>query len=372
MDNRSTIDQRTEFNYHFYRCEMGNPVVNVYKKLPEEKKKLINDLFSIPKKMVRYGNELRFKVYEDEGKDFVYITSDKPDTGFIECFYPGATVTRVSTVYFWSLRKFVDRHKKVMIYMHPHLARFCTDGLISVPWVRQVLDLASPVDELLNKRSRRKEIEKVIKFQPVFSTDPADLDFFYEKLYLPYMKKWQNDAIILKKVFFQNDLKTTGELCFLKKDDQIVAGQFCNCVRNSYVLVTLGVTDEAYVREGATAALYYYGIRRAQEKGVKYVDLGLSRPFIDDGVLNYKRKWGGEIQRDPENSHVMYLKNITKDGLIVLENNKLKVLVSMENEACKKLSIGAGMEVMIHRICNTFLFALFFLFSSIVPTDIFI
>jgi hypothetical protein len=350
---------------------MGNPIVNLYKKLPEDKKKLISDFLSTPKKMVRYCNELRFKVFEDQEKKFVYITSDEPDTGFIECFYPGATVTRVSTVYFWSLRKFVCRHDKVMIYMHPFLARFYTDDIISVPWIRQVLDLASPVEELLNKRSRRKEIEKVVKFQPVFSTDPADLDFFYEKLYLPYMKKWQNDAIILKKAFFKNDISTTGELCFLKKDDQIVAGQFCNCVRNSYVLITLGVTDEAYVKEGATAALYYYGIRRAQEKGVKYVDLGLSRPFIDDGVLNYKRKWGGEIQRDPENSHVVYLKNIAKDGLIVIENDKFKVLVSAENDACKKLSSGAGMEVKIRQLCESFLFTLIF-FSSIVPTDILI
>jgi hypothetical protein len=190
-------------------------------------------------------------------------------------------------------------------------------------------------------------------------------------MYLPYMKKWQNDAIILKKVFLKNDLQITGELCFLKKDDQVVAGQFCSYAGDTYSLLTLGLTDDFYVKEGATAALYYYGIRRAQEKGARFVDLGLARPFIADGVLNYKRKWGGQIRQDPDNRHVMYLKNISRDGLFVLEDNKLKVLAAEDNDVCRKLSSGAGMDVKTHHLCETLLFALLFTFSLVNPAEVF-
>ena len=132
---------------------MANPLVKLYKNLPEDKKKLINDYLSVLKKMVRYGTELRFKVYEDlEEKKFVYITSDEPDTGFIEYFFPGATVTRTKTLYFWSLPKYVHRYQRVILDMHGRLARFFSGGIISFGWIRQRLDLRTKAEELLRQK----------------------------------------------------------------------------------------------------------------------------------------------------------------------------------------------------------------------------
>jgi hypothetical protein len=327
---------------------MGNPVISVYKKLPEERKKLINDYLAVLKKMARSGTEVRFKVYEDlEEKKFVYLTTDEPDTVFIESFFPGATVTRVNTIYLWSLRKFAREHDRVIIDMHPRLAHFFTDGIITVRWVRQAFDLSTPVEELFKHRERRRERKKALTFEPVFSKKPEDMDFFYDRMYLPFIQKRHSDAIIMKKVFLQKDLETTGELCLLKKDGQIVAGGFGNHVGNSYYMLVLGMIDEKYVEEGAVAAIFYYGIHRALEKKAAYFDFGLTRPFIDDGVCIYKRKWGGQIQRDPETSHVVYLKNIRKDGLVILDHDKLKVLVSAENTACMQLCSDIGLEAKI-------------------------
>ncbi len=33
------------------------------------------------------------------------------------------------------------------------------------------------------------------------------------------------------------------------------------------------------------------------KQGIKTVDLGYCRPFIDDGVFRYKKKWGAEMNR---------------------------------------------------------------------------
>jgi hypothetical protein len=327
---------------------MANPVISVYKKLPEERKKLISDYLSVLKKLARCGTELRFKIYEDlDGKKLVYATSDEPDTGYIECFFPGVTVTRVGTVYAWSLRKFASQHDKVIIDMHSNLARFFTDGIISVRWIRQAYDLAIPLEELFKHRERRRERKKVLTFQPAFSTDPEDLEFFYEKMYLPFIQKRHSDAIILKKVFLQQDMKKGGELCFIKKDGQIASGGFCTHVGDSYNMLILGMADEKYVEEGAVAALFYYGLHRALEKEARYFDFGLTRPFITDGVCIYKRKWGGRIQRDPDTPRVLYLKNITKDGLIILDDEKLKVLVSEDNMFCRQHCSDAGIEAKI-------------------------
>jgi hypothetical protein len=324
---------------------MANPLIDLYRKLPEDKRKLINDYLSVLKKMVRYGTELRFKVYEDlEEKKFVYITSDEPDTGFIEYFFPGATVTRTKTLYLWSLPKFVHRYDRVILDMHSRLARFFTGGVISFAWIRQRLNLTTMADELLGRKWILRERKKAEKFQAVFSTDPADLDFFYEKLYVPYIRKRFQDALFIKKVFFQKSLGNTSELCLLRKGDEIVAGCLFDHIGDRYILLTLGVTDETCVKEGATSALYYYGIKRALEKKAHYFDFGLSRPFIFDGVFNYKRRWGGAIERDTEINRVMYLKNITRDGLITLDNTTFRVLVSADNEALRALSADAGLE----------------------------
>ena len=324
---------------------MANPIIRLYKELPDEHKKILNDYLAVLKKIARYGNEFRFKVYADlEGNTFVYATSDEPDTNFVECFYPGVTLTRVDTIFLWSLWKFARENENVMIDMHCSLSRFFGDGIISVRWIRQMYDLSVPIDELFRHRERRRERKKVLQFTPHFSSDPEDLEFFYEKLYLPYIQKRHNDAIILKKVFLLQDLKKGGELCFVKKDGLIAAGGFCNHVGDRYSMLILGLTDEKYNGEGAVAALFYYGILRGLEKKARYFDFGLSKPFITDGVCIYKRKWGGGIYRDHEIRRVVYLKNIRKDGLFVLEDDKLKVLVSDDNAVCKQYCSETGIE----------------------------
>jgi hypothetical protein len=325
---------------------MGNPLATMYKKIPAGQKNLIGNVLSVPLKIFGFANEFRFKVYEDlEDKKFVYITSDKPDTAFIEFFYPGATVTRVGTVCAWSLRQFVRRHDTVMIDMHSILARFFTDGIITFRWIRQSLDLSIALEELFRNKERRRKIRKVGNFQPVFSTDQADLDYFYDKVYLEYIRKRHSDPTILKKVLLQNDLGKTGELCFLKMDGKIVAGGFSTFSGGNYSLLTMGLTDDAPAKDDTVASLYYYGILRAKERGAASIDFGISRPFINDGVVKYKRKWGGRIERAPEISRIMYLKNITKDGLIILDNEKLKVLAAADNSELRELAQEAGLEV---------------------------
>lgn len=304
---------------------MGNPIVSFYKQLPEEQKRLVSDYLAVIKKIARVCLGCRFKAYEDvPGRRFVYLTPDDPDTGFIECFYPDATVVRTGTVYIWSLMKYTRRYERAMIDLHPLFAPLFPEGTITVRWVRQVTDLAT-IDTLFKRKSRKEEIRKTKRFALDFSTDPEDLDLFYEKIYLPYTRRWEEDAIILKKSELLRDFGKNGDLALLKSGTEIAGGQFSCQNGDTYTLLVYGLSDESRVREGASAALYYYCVRRAQQKGAAFLDLGLARPFITDGILKYKRKWGGQIRRDPELRRIMYLKNIRKDGLITLDRGNLVV-----------------------------------------------
>ena len=53
--------------------------------------------------------------------------------------------------------------------------------------------------------------------------------------------------------------------------------------------------DRRYVKQGALAASYYFSFQHLAEKGFDSVSLGLSRAFLNDGVLRYKRKWSQRL-----------------------------------------------------------------------------
>jgi hypothetical protein len=45
----------------------------------------------------------------------------------------------------------------------------------------------------------------------------------------------------------------------------------------------------------ALEACYYHAIRFAVERRLPRLSLGAVRPVLTDGVLRYKRKWGGRV-----------------------------------------------------------------------------
>jgi hypothetical protein len=62
-------------------------------------------------------------------------------------------------------------------------------------------------------------------------------------------------------------------------------------------LWSMGVRDgdRRYLKRGALAAVYYFAFRYFTQKGFTNVGLGLSRAFLNDGVLRYKAKWGQRL-----------------------------------------------------------------------------
>lgn len=65
--------------------------------------------------------------------------------------------------------------------------------------------------------------------------------------------------------------------------------------------MALGVPagDYTWVKKGAIAALYLYGIQYAQEHGYARVNFGVTPSFLQDGLLRFTRKWGAVIVPSP-------------------------------------------------------------------------
>lgn len=50
--------------------------------------------------------------------------------------------------------------------------------------------------------------------------------------------------------------------------------------------------DTRHVHNGVIAAIYHFSLLHLAELGYSRADVGESRPFLVDGVLRYKAKWG--------------------------------------------------------------------------------
>jgi hypothetical protein len=293
-----------------------------------------------------FFNELCFDVYQISGdQPFFFITSTEIYTFFIKQFCNDAKITKTGEIYAWHLKRFTREHDKVIIDMHGYLAPLLKNGIITVRWVRQELDLSRSIIEI-TKPIREKK--KIFQFNAEISTDISEIKFFYEKIYTPYIKKRYKNALIQDyEIFKKSLLKNPSELILIKKNGLLVGGACCRLIHDRYYWRITALIDDLYLKEGAMAAILYYSILRAKEKNAKIMDFGESRPFLSDGVLCYKKKWGTKIVIDKKNKRIVYLKNLKKEGLIILEERKLKALIFSEKNAEIKPYSNSGLELKI-------------------------
>ncbi len=151
-----------------------------------------------------------------------------------------------------------------------------------------------------NKRQFSNRMDRQATFSCRISKDLKDLDLFYNDMYVPHLRnKFQSLAYIdsyeeIKNMFLQ------GFLLLIEEGDQSVAGVLCDIRHNTLICRRTGILhgNETYIRKGASSAQYYYSLRFALEQGLSTVDLLRSRPFLNDGVYNTKRRWGARISPD--------------------------------------------------------------------------
>jgi hypothetical protein len=173
-----------------------------------------------------------------------------------------------------------------------------TNSFVIPAWVRGEVDL--PLGSaLLNTSSVKSDVRRIRKSRLQFSVtrDPRHFHEFYHRMYVPYITEahgrsafiWPYDAM---KGEFEN-----CELLLVKKEGRPIAGILITYDRPTPRLWSLGVrdADRRHVQEGAVTALFYFSFMHLEKSGYRLANVGLTRPFLDDGVLRYKKKWGVRI-----------------------------------------------------------------------------
>ena len=205
-------------------------------------------------------------------------------------------------------------------------------GFIVIPeWINMTLDISEPWDSFYKKlsKSAKEDIRKIKKLGYTYeiTRDIDKLKMFYYKMYLPYISwKYRESEIQANFYTIQHIFEQAGELLLTKLDDEYIFGGLFLRKKDKIITSFAGIMEGKFefVQQGAIAASYYFLIQYSKERDVKSINFGSSRPFFNDGIFMYKRKWGAKIDKAGNLSADIYsLKTFNKNNAIksFLTNN---------------------------------------------------
>jgi len=166
------------------------------------------------------------------------------------------------------------------------------------------LNISEPFEKIYNEfsKSAKEDIRKVKRYGYTYeiSRDLDKLKLFYNHMYMPYTYSRHGKLAICANFFTIRHLfERGGKLMLIKLDNNYVFGSLFLIRKNTVIGTHAGIMDEQidFFKKNISAASYYFSIIWAKENGAKFLDLGTCRPFINDGLFQYKKKWGGEIKK---------------------------------------------------------------------------
>jgi hypothetical protein len=179
-------------------------------------------------------------------------------------------------------------------FEHKHILR--------IPqWLRLEIDLSRSLQTRhWNRDNTFKRICTKIRqhaFDYVISRDPADWRNFYDTMHVPYVKSRFGDSSVILPYAEMFDERIPRELLLIRKGGDLIAGIVLNYWPQCPSLGWLGVLngDFVYVKEGVLRAAYYFSAMAVREKGFERLNIGGSRPIINDGVTLHKIRMAAQV-----------------------------------------------------------------------------
>lgn len=167
--------------------------------------------------------------------------------------------------------------------------------------VRLLVDVRADVEAMYQRVSpkQRREFTRLRRrhgWVGEISTDPADLEFFYERMHLPVMARRHGDETRgTDREIALHCLLRKGFLLFVTEHDKRVTGVLCRLDDHGRTLRMrlLGVLDgdETHYRSGAVKAVYYLAMEWAAANGVSRIDFAGADPFPGRGVFQFKSRF---------------------------------------------------------------------------------
>jgi len=209
------------------------------------------------------------------------------------------------------------------------------------------LEISEPLEVFFKhlKKSTKDDIRKIKKygFTYEFTSDPKKFELFYQNIYLPFILDRHGKQVLPEAIDYL-EIKTMfekGRLLLVKENREIISGFVIYSQSKTAVFMYAGVKLEPdYLTKSAGSALYYFFINWAKKQGFKVLKFGGARPFLEDGLFRYKRKWGMTAKisstiygvlgfKSSEGNVEKAMKFIENNPLMYIEQDELKAMIFM-------------------------------------------
>ena len=179
-------------------------------------------------------------------------------------------------------------------------------GQINIP------DL-SKISKLKHHENITSDIRKIRKYQLSYEVSKKEEDFveFYHDMYLPFINSRHGKHAVITEKNFMHSKFENGELLFITNNGQRIAGLLLFYKHKKSYQYVQGIrqANVQYIKMGAQAALYYFSMIHLKEKGYKNVNMGVTRSFLNDGVLRYKKKWDLQIIGETPDGYLIRIRS---------------------------------------------------------------
>jgi hypothetical protein len=193
--------------------------------------------------------------------------------------------------------------------------RLPTRNAILLPLrLQNVIDVGQSWDDVLSrfrKTVHKNDLRRVLRlgYSYAISHDPADLARFYENMYVPTMKARHGRLASITSLDMMRRYLRHGFLLLIERDGRAVSAAVCSTQQRAVHLAISGVlgSDDDLRRDGAVAAIYYFLLHWANAQGFQSVDVGFCWPFLNDGIFQFKRKWGARALLPPRENKRLWV-----------------------------------------------------------------
>jgi hypothetical protein len=172
-------------------------------------------------------------------------------------------------------------------------------------YVRATADV-SDIARLLRRDSLRSDVRRTRNqgFQFSISRKKRELETFIREYHDPYVRKVHGfdsiemDFQRLLASCLNDEIPAPWELLKINLEGEWVAGMLLVSRPDGAALMELGVkdADPAFVKRGALQAVYWLSIEYLRSQGHNRVSFMHARPFLRNGVLQYKLKYSPVLE----------------------------------------------------------------------------
>jgi len=212
----------------------------------------------------------------------------------------------------------------------PLVGKFLKRNFLYLPLVDFSLDLRRPMSDIMKRlsRRRRRDLTKLANYNyswTVHRDSEKDFDFFYWKMYYPYItRRFGRVAAIKGYLESKADYLDNGGIFFVNRGERPVAGILFQIREKTLYALCLGIYEgnQELVSNLAGQAALFFLIRWAQMKDLASLNYGLTVPFLRDGLFQYKKEWGMSAERTTGSIYCLLRLNVSnKDAFSMLSQN---------------------------------------------------